>query len=221
MQDPDQLPLRERKKRRARIAILQAASRLIEERGYEQATMRDIAAEAELSYQTLYNYFPTKALILQEILTVKVQHVAARIEDVLQSYEGGLVEALDAVNRIRFELIAYEDRDLWRIVTVDLIHHTVEADAVYRLIDQEAHSALEALLRQARASAELMDSVDVPLLADTLFSLFQQHLSRFLFSDHASETEALETALQTLGRQTRLLITPYLTPYLRPGGKLT
>jgi AcrR family transcriptional regulator len=221
MQDPEPLPLRERKKLKARAAILRAARRLIGERGYEQATMRDIATDAELSYQTLYNYFPTKALILQEILTDQVQHVAAEIEDILQSYEGGLLEALDAVNRIRFDLIAHEDRDLWRIVTADLIHHTEEADAVYRLIDQEAHSALEALLRQAQAGAELTDGVEVPLLADTLFCLFQQHLSRFLFSDHSGGTDALDAALQTLARQTRLLITPYLTPYLRPIGKLT
>ena len=62
------MSLREAKKLRARHDILTAARELIDTHGYEQTTMRDIATAAELSYQTLYNYFPTKALILQALL---------------------------------------------------------------------------------------------------------------------------------------------------------
>ncbi|MEJ2088865.1 MAG: helix-turn-helix domain containing protein [Gammaproteobacteria bacterium] len=204
----DQPPLRERKKIKARRAILDAARRLIDDRGYERATMREIAGRAEISYQTLYNYFPTKALILQQILTDRIQHVSHQIDEVLQSYEGGLPEALDAINRIRLELVANEDRALWRIVSIELMRDNHEASEVYQLIDRTAHGVLEALLNQARAAGELEANADVGLLADTLFCLAQQNLSRFLFADNADP----EAALESLSRQTRLLVAPYLTP---------
>ena len=52
------LPLRERKKRKAHRDIVRAARVLIDRNGYQQTKMRDIASAADLSYQTLYNYFP-------------------------------------------------------------------------------------------------------------------------------------------------------------------
>jgi AcrR family transcriptional regulator len=52
--------LRERKKERTRRLIAQTAARLFAERGYEQVTVSDVAREAEVAEQTVYNYFPTK-----------------------------------------------------------------------------------------------------------------------------------------------------------------
>src|SRR2546430_7497577 len=57
MTDPG---LRERKKARTRQAIADAAARLFAERGYEQVARSDVAREAEVSEQTVYNYCRTK-----------------------------------------------------------------------------------------------------------------------------------------------------------------
>ncbi|AOW90783.1 MULTISPECIES: TetR/AcrR family transcriptional regulator [Streptomyces] len=52
--------LRERNKTRKRQAILKAAYELFIERGYDAATLTDIAQRAEVSRRTLTLYFPTK-----------------------------------------------------------------------------------------------------------------------------------------------------------------
>jgi AcrR family transcriptional regulator len=52
--------LRERKKARTRQIIAAAAARLFAERGYEQVAVSDVAREAQVSEQTVYNYFRTK-----------------------------------------------------------------------------------------------------------------------------------------------------------------
>lgn len=58
------LGLRDRKKRRTRLAIERAVLSLTLERGYEATTVEDICAAAEVSRKTLFNYFPSKEAAL-------------------------------------------------------------------------------------------------------------------------------------------------------------
>src|SRR5712692_1098848 len=54
------LGLRERKKLKTREAIQREAMRLFQKHGYEETTIEQIAAGAEISPSTFFNYFPTK-----------------------------------------------------------------------------------------------------------------------------------------------------------------
>src|SRR5690349_22247567 len=63
MTDPG---LRERKKARTRQVIADAAARLFAQRGYEQVAVSEVAREAEVSEQTVYNYFQTKEQLVTD-----------------------------------------------------------------------------------------------------------------------------------------------------------
>ena len=52
--------LRERKKQKTRESIQRMALRLFEKQGYQETTIEQIAAAAEISPSTFFNYFPTK-----------------------------------------------------------------------------------------------------------------------------------------------------------------
>ena len=52
--------LRERKKEQTRQLIAETARRLFSERGFERVTVAEVARAAEVSQQTVFNYFPTK-----------------------------------------------------------------------------------------------------------------------------------------------------------------
>lgn len=54
------LALRARKQRRARLLAMDVASRIFRERGFDQATLEEIADEAEMSVSSLLRYFGSK-----------------------------------------------------------------------------------------------------------------------------------------------------------------
>jgi AcrR family transcriptional regulator len=54
----------ERKKKRTRQKIVQAALPLFRQHGFDATTMEEIAEQADIAKGTLYNYFPAKEAIL-------------------------------------------------------------------------------------------------------------------------------------------------------------
>ncbi|PPF42051.1 TetR family transcriptional regulator [Pseudoclavibacter sp. AY1F1] len=52
----------------ARVAVLQATSKLFAERGYERLTMEGVASEAGVSKQTIYRWWPSKGALVSDCL---------------------------------------------------------------------------------------------------------------------------------------------------------
>src|SRR5690348_10261397 len=77
--------LRERKKRRTRHAIAGAALRLFAERGYEETTISDIAAAADISPRTFFSYFPSK----DDVVFAEMDERLATVRDRLASRPSG------------------------------------------------------------------------------------------------------------------------------------
>jgi AcrR family transcriptional regulator len=73
-----QLGLRERKKQRTRQLLSETARRLFSEHGFERVSIAEIAREADVSEQTVFNYFPSKEdLVYSGLETFEDQLLAA------------------------------------------------------------------------------------------------------------------------------------------------
>ena len=146
--------LREIKKERTRRLIAETAARLFAERGYEQVAITDVAREAEVAEQTVYNYFPAK----EQLVTDLEAEVRNRICELIGSrppgvtpaaaIRGFVAEYADGIRRIRPEL--------WR---GELGYLAAISPAVHRLalemIDRLAVAIAAAISDTAAVSPEI------------------------------------------------------------------
>ncbi|NBP52207.1 MAG: TetR/AcrR family transcriptional regulator, partial [Actinobacteria bacterium] len=128
--DPRKAPRQDRSRRTVE-RILAAAAHIFDEDGYAATTTNEIAAMAEVSIGSLYQYFPNKDAILVALGRRHVETVAA-----------GLTHLLGGVG---------PDADLRAVIDV----------VVRFLVDQHAHDGLHRLVaHEAPRTPELVAELD-------------------------------------------------------------
>ena len=69
----------------SREEILKAAAEVLSQKGYEAATMKDIASEVELTAASLYYHFRNKEELILAVLETGVHHAVSRVSPIAQS----------------------------------------------------------------------------------------------------------------------------------------
>ncbi|MCB1167819.1 MAG: TetR/AcrR family transcriptional regulator [Leptospiraceae bacterium] len=127
------MAVKERKSRiKKKQEILESARKLIEQKGYEDITMEDIAATVSLSRPALYLYFKNKAEIYLALVTRGLQELNEGYDRALSRLEGvDPVDTLKAAgivffefygrNHAYFDLLVTKRADLVRESGVDLV----------------------------------------------------------------------------------------------------
>jgi AcrR family transcriptional regulator len=136
--------LRELKKARTRRHIADTAARLFADRGFENVTVSDVAREAEVAEQTVYNYFRTKELLVID----RDQQISDRLCELIRSRDPGITPAAAVRDYLLLSVdaIAKISPELWR---GELGYLAAISPTVYRL-------ALELTDRQACALAAVI-----------------------------------------------------------------
>ncbi len=93
------------KSEETRARILNAALASFRVRGFDAATMRDIAEEAGVATGAAYYYFPSKEAIVLDFYRRSCDEMQPRIDEALQD-SGGLEDRLRAVIRVKLTQFA-------------------------------------------------------------------------------------------------------------------
>lgn len=153
MPDQPDMPRRRRDSAATRAALLEAAAELFAERGFDQTTVRDVAANAEVNQALLFRYFGSKQELFAEVLN---RHSR-------QLLEGVSAEALPA--RILDGILSGED-DPGRDHPLTAMLRSFSDERAARVLREELGGSY------ARRLAELSDAEDAELRADLVLAWF-------------------------------------------------
>ncbi|OEV05707.1 TetR/AcrR family transcriptional regulator [Streptomyces oceani] len=95
--------LRERKKQQTRLQISDIATGLFLERGFDAVTIAEIAEAAEVSVNTVYNYFPAK----EDLFFDRESELMRRPSDIVREREPGQSAAEALLEQLRSDLDAH------------------------------------------------------------------------------------------------------------------
>jgi AcrR family transcriptional regulator len=163
--------LREEKKRRQREAIVEAASDLFRDRGYDRTRVQDIIDRAAISEATFFNYFPTKDALLHELADASVKLYTAMLDYELEQDHQPITLrlrelmralALAAVHDPKLQALLYTRSDLFR------------ASGALKQSELRLYDRLAEVFRLGQRRGEIRGDTDPLQLAETLTGI--QHL---------------------------------------------
>ena len=107
--------LRERQKADRTRRILEAASALFRTQGFDAVRIEDIAAAAEVSAGTCYNYFSTKGDLLLAIVSMEVEEVVEAGRALVENPPADTARALGGLIRLYYDhSLHYLSKEMWR-----------------------------------------------------------------------------------------------------------
>lgn len=107
-------PLRVQFRRQVRETALDAAHRLLVERGWENVTVSAVAAAVGVSRPTFYKEFASKQALGEALVRRETEHFLAGVGDVLEQHTHDADTAIAAA--VRFTLLEAEANPLLRVV---------------------------------------------------------------------------------------------------------
>ncbi len=162
--------IREKKKRKTKKAILDAAISLFGEKGYEQTSMAALATKAGIGKSTIYTYFGTKREILIAFCEDELEYVYKEIHEQANS-DASLVTQLLTIFMAEFRFVT-RNKEFGRLFLREsvfpkelTVEHSHELDSRY--ID-----LLFVIFRKSQKRKELRKDRELLFVAAQFYSLY-------------------------------------------------
>ena len=186
--------LRERQKADRNRRILEAASSLFRAQGYDAVRIEDIAAAAEVSAGTCYNYFSTKGDLLLAIVSMEVEEVVTAGRAVVDAPPPDIAGALNGLIRLYYDhSLHYLSKEMWR----KAMALSIEAPASpfsqrYTELDAMLSAQVSDLIASLKARGLTRPDLDSSVLGQIVFSALNQLFIEFV-KDEAMPLAVLQS----------------------------
>jgi AcrR family transcriptional regulator len=166
---------RQAAKVRTRQKVLDAARDLFAERGYEPATIRDIAKGAGMSTGAVFANFQDKAELFEAVLTEDMAGLAETMKNGAGdgSTRDRLVNALSAGYHGSIDQLP-----LFQAIVARSWFQPVAAETRQRAATRALTDVIAGVLRDGVASGELKQDADVPLLTELTWDAYLSNYRR-------------------------------------------
>lgn len=196
---PAKLTRRALAKQRTRERVLSAARRLFTERGYEGATIRDIAQAAGMSTGAVFASFADKSELFDEILTTDYEAIYAQMQQAgqnAQSVDEGVIGMFAVAYGFHIEQLPLLQASI-------AVSWTRSETAERRNRSHLKHifALLDGVLAHGVERGELKTGIDAKLLAEIIWDVYVANYRRAIF-----DAWSVEALLARLSEQLKVIL---------------
>jgi AcrR family transcriptional regulator len=196
--------LRARQRADRNHRILKAAACLFREAGYEGARIDAIAAKAEVSIGTIYNYYQNKGDVLVAIVSMEVNEVLQAGQKILEKPPKSIERA---VARLFAAYIAhslvYLSKEMWRQAMATSTQQPESPfGKTYTALDRALTNQVCALVAKLQDLRLVSPEINTRDVGEVLFNNMNMMFIEFV----KDEAMTIESLLRGLRRQNRTLL---------------
>lgn len=180
--------LRARQKADRNRRLTEAAVELFRDAGYDAVRIEDIAARAEVSVGTFYNYFETKGDLLVSIVTMEVEEVISTGAAVLADPPDDPAEAILRLLDGYFDhSLVYLTKEMWRrAMAISIEAPTTPFSLHYTELDRKLAGQICLLIARLQVAGRLCADLPARALGDMLFNDLNNAFMEFVKDDAMS-----------------------------------
>ncbi|CAN5265765.1 TetR/AcrR family transcriptional regulator [soil metagenome] len=193
--DAPRLNRRQAAKVRTRQKVLDAARGLFAERGYEPATIRDIARAAGMSTGAVFANFQDKAELFEAVLTEDMGALAETVKAGAQA-DGTVAARLNAALSAGYHG-SLDQLPLFQAIVARSWFQPQAAETRARAATKPLLDVITQVLRDGVGKGELKQDVDAPLLTDMIWDAYLSNYRRVAY-DGWSEQQLSERVGQQI-----------------------
>ncbi|WLR61463.1 TetR/AcrR family transcriptional regulator [Guptibacillus hwajinpoensis] len=186
--------LREQKKQETRKKIMEVAKGLFLEKGYEATSTELVARRAGIGSGTLFNYFPSKAELLVEVMRAEFLSMEERADLSFEVQERAEATVRNYLTK-RLEGFSLLEKKLFReLIVASLNAYQSKPEFLQSLmqLDFMFIEELVELLKEIRRLGKLPDNFEVEIAAELIYSSVMFETLIYLYQEERSLEEVLE-----------------------------
>jgi AcrR family transcriptional regulator len=184
--------------------IVEAAARLFRAQGYDTVKMEAIAAAADVSIGTIYNYYKNKGDLLVAIVSMEVHEVLAAGERVIGDPPRNPEKAVAKLiaNYIEHALV-YLSKEMWRqAMAITTQQPDSPCGVAYNALDEALARQTAKLIRKLQTLGLVRVGVDARAIGELIFNNLNMMFTIFV----KQEAMSVSTLLARIRRQNRTLV---------------
>ena len=195
--------LREKQKADRTRRIIEVASRLFREHGYGAIRIEDIAAGAEVSVGTLYNYFANKGDLLLAIVSMEVEEVLESGTSIVADPPRDVAQALGSLIGIYYDhSLYYLSKEMWRTaMAISIEAPGTPFSARYTALDGKLARQVCDLIREMQRKGLADARVEAEAMGQVIFNNLNQMFIEYVKQDDMP----LDALHRATARQTAIL----------------
>ena len=204
--------LREKQKADKNRRILEAATTLFREVGYDAARIEDIAERAEVSVGTFYNYYQNKGDMLLATVAMEVEEVLEAGEPLVANPPSGALAALTAlIDQYYDHSLVYLSKEMWRTaMAISIQQPETPFSKRYTELDRRLCTQVSTLVQKLQQRGAVLMGIDTVAVGAMFFNNLNMMFTEFV----RDEAMPLERLKDEVARQNRPLASLISTPNL-------